>query len=669
MKKPPTFDKLIHHRRTRWAGTACLVVFSALVHIAGLIFALFAPGRIVVYIAPSFFLVALAFGIALGSFGKPNDAASSMVAVPTSSSSPSSPSLSSSDLPNITTRSVSPSSSPGRAEAGSPLRRRVGTSPTTADAPIVAESQESLTNGLEGLNVESTEELLAVVPPSKLASSSSPMVAPKSIAVVPLQQPAWPWTRILAWVNLVVQVAWLLLIAYIAFAPWLFLHAEIEDVVYARLGHVGPTDARIVFRVPPTPFAPLTTPSSALQVSVRRAGTSAWDIVGDGAAVSAEHDWTGMVVATGLQPRTTYEYRVTSPLPSSTSATAAVAEAAAALLSGTFTTAPTPTDPAATLKLVFGSCVKRDTPFLSERGIRGFRTIASAPVVARAELMLFLGDFIYADVPFVYGSGLDAFRWHYKYTLAAPESVAAVKKMPSYFIYDDHEFSNNWDAGESGVYWNAARAYTEYLGRGNPLSIDPLDTAAHPNAPQYYSFTRAPACFFVFDLRRYRTASYSNGTAPLLGEQQWTAFSTWLNSTLAPDSGCTWRILGSSVPVTTNWDIDGDTWAGYTAERTRLLDLVHSSGAKNTVVLSGDRHAVGVQRLVPHREVVEYSVSPIGAFVPPISFYRSKGGDEELYEKVAGNSKMGMIDMDRTKLRFNLVIGEDVVWEHELTAE
>jgi alkaline phosphatase D len=155
----------------------------------------------------------------------------------------------------------------------------------------------------------------------------------------------------------------------------------------------------------------------------------------------------------------------------------------------------------------------------------------------------------------------------------------------------------------------------------------------------------------------------------MLGREQREALLTWLEQS----TQCQWRILASSVPMTTNWKVDDDTWIGYGWERDLILNWIHVArsriGLRNVVVISGDRHAVGIQRLSPHNEVVEYCTSPISQFYPPINFYDRSGGDQMIYEKVAGIVKFSWFDVYQNRLEFKLYVGDQVDFTWTLPAE
>ncbi|KAI9189120.1 hypothetical protein H9P43_000548 [Blastocladiella emersonii ATCC 22665] len=551
-------------------------------------------------------------------------------------------------------RSASTSSAdPLNATSSQPRRRSPGSSPING-------SVESLVRGLDELQVRSGSDADLAAPGSPTSfprgSPTPDTDARKSRVCV-----RWIDCRKLVVVNLVLQVAWLLVCAYIIFAPRVLL--DLEPVQFVRVGETSPTAVNLQFRV--RAASRVAVQYRAINGSSATAATAAAWTTLPPITVAAESDFTATARITGLAPATAYEYflidadrgtrfpeseflsgRIKTPRAVTSTAALAAAEAA---------DSQTPY-----LSIAFGSCIKPSTPPLLERGIRGFRELLSRPEL-RADLLLFLGDFIYADVPFRYGTTIDHYRWHYKYAFSVPETRALLSSVPTYFVYDDHEILNNWDRGESTAPFPAAsQAYAEYVGRANPVSAAGADRA-------YYNFTTAPVCYFVVDLRRYRTPP-AQPDSVLLGAEQTAALHAWLEDSVDPARGCQWRVLASSVPMTTNWHIDADTWVGYRAERDALLNWIHDRAIPNVVVVSGDRHTVGVQKLRPHAEVVEFSSSPISQFYPPLNFYDPNGGDEALFDASVGNVKIGMLDVFWDRLVFRQFINDRIVFNYTVEA-
>ncbi|KAF8682283.1 PhoD-like phosphatase [Rhizoctonia solani] len=277
-----------------------------------------------------------------------------------------------------------------------------------------------------------------------------------------------------------------------------------------------------------------------------------------------------------------------------------------------------------------------------------------APMV---EFLMMMGDFIYADVPYYFGDTIQAYRRLYRRVYASKSFRRIYERLPTYNIYDDHEFINNFGANgndSSSPYLNASQAYEIYNGQANP--------DAKTKGVYYYDFRHGDTAFFVMDTRRYRSppptqkpypfpmnlftpliqavaegrnpfAAYfgepnspvsSNPIAEavdetsrtMLGEAQLAALHSWIADV---NQTATWKFVVSSVPLTAMWaGYDGhvDLWAGYMHERDTVLSLL--SSVPNVVVLSGDRHEFAAVEFPRGKHLVrEYSTSPLNQFYVP----------------------------------------------------
>ncbi|CAE6421975.1 unnamed protein product [Rhizoctonia solani] len=274
---------------------------------------------------------------------------------------------------------------------------------------------------------------------------------------------------------------------------------------------------------------------------------------------------------------------------------------------------------------------------------------------APIEFLMMMGDFIYADVPYYFGDTIQAYRRLYRRVYASKSFRRIYERLPTYNIYDDHEFINNFGANgndSTSPYLNASRAYEIYNGQANPDS--------KTKGVYYYDFRYGDTAFFVMDTRRYRSppppqkpypfpinlftplikavaegrnpfAAYfgepntpSNPIAEavdetsrtMLGEDQLTALHSWIADV---NRTATWKFVVSSVPLTAMWaGYDGhvDLWAGYMHERDTVLSLLGS--VPNVVVLSGDRHEFAAVEFPRGKYLVrEYSTSPLNQFYVP----------------------------------------------------
>ncbi|KDQ12330.1 hypothetical protein BOTBODRAFT_34617 [Botryobasidium botryosum FD-172 SS1] len=316
------------------------------------------------------------------------------------------------------------------------------------------------------------------------------------------------------------------------------------------------------------------------------------------------------------------------------------------------------------------------------------------------EFLLLLGDFIYADTPVYARDNREAYRRYYRQNYASESFRKVYERIPTFYIYDDHEIVNNY-AGQSNdsaqFFQSAKNAYDLYSQNTN------YDNLANPGE-YYYDFRYGDNAFFVMDTRRHRSNAVNprEGEVPtMLGEKQLVALHQWLGKV---NQTTTFKFLISSVPLSALWagpDGQTETWAGYPAERDTLLALLAS--VPNVVVISGDRHEFAAIEYLGG--TFEFSVSPLNQFYAPLvrtfSAARSKmvqvkksvekvvtgkkGEDkivlEEVVESVpeekvlkyipAGNHKWATFDVDTTdraqpKLTVEVTIDGKRAWEYTI---
>jgi alkaline phosphatase D len=212
---------------------------------------------------------------------------------------------------------------------------------------------------------------------------------------------------------------------------------------------------------------------------------------------------------------------------------------------------------------------------------------------------------------------LEAYRRRHALYKRDPDLQAAHAAHPWITVWDDHESANNsWKGGaknhdpdREGSWTDrklaAIRAYYEWMPVrelptglyrrfrfGSLLDLLMLDTRLHARdeqGPRDRAVARDPE-------------------RQLLGEDQ----AGWLRDALVDSqrSGSHWRVIGQQVivsPVSIDGvDFNPDSWSGYEASRTRLLDHVAREAIDNVVFLTGDVHSAWVFDVPP----------PPGAAVP-----------------------------------------------------
>ncbi|ETN46411.1 uncharacterized protein HMPREF1541_00595 [Cyphellophora europaea CBS 101466] len=487
-----------------------------------------------------------------------------------------------------------------------------------------------------------------------------------------------------------------------------------KDLRFSRVGFVGETSAKVLFREPNADQLPL-------YAYLKAAHEPRWTSVEKVYFLSDDTDYTHPLTFDGLVPDTTYTYSLSNDL------------------SGTFTTAPAPYSPhAGSITFLTSSCIKANFPyrlFSNSLALHGFdhlpKVLRSLP--SPASFMLFLGDFIYVDVPMRLSSSLRHYRSEYRRVYASPSwSLPGISSLPWLHTLDDHEIANDWSAGnDTDPFPAASDPFIHYHVSVNPPI--PASLPDHSNTT-YFQFTNGPASFFMLDTRRYRTDPepadsvlsitkplYGSSSSPanpptnptnhtMLGAQQLSALLSFLAAPPAPNVH--FMIVASSVPFTKNWRFGtSDTWGGYPSERAVVLNAMHRAEAElgvRIVVLSGDRHEFAAIRFPPpilnlnttvahgtssakkkDSGVVydrtpasgphEFSVGPLSMFYLPFrTFKQVDGEDVNIKYLPDGNSKVGAVEIrnlggegqgdQRSMLRYTLWVDGEVKWEYVLTS-
>lgn len=308
--------------------------------------------------------------------------------------------------------------------------------------------------------------------------------------------------------------------------------------------------------------------------------------------VSAEADFTGTVLVTGLTPATRYYYRIRPERAEGTSAT------------GTFSTAPPP-DAARDVSFLWGGD-------LGGQGLcRQPEYAIFTPMKAlAADFFLFGGDTIYADSlcptpPNAPGADFIAttqpqFWAKHRYQREDRPLRDLLATTPVYAVWDDHEVRNDFSGPTEPLAPFGFKAFFDYF---------PIRRVPEEPLRLYRKFRWGKHLeLFVLDTRQYRSPNLQpdGPDKTLLGAAQ----RQWLLDGLAA-STATWKAIFSSVPLsahTGNVKTGRDGWGGdlpgtgFTTELTRIITHIRSRRIQNVVWFSTDVHVARVLSYDPGQD-------------------------------------------------------------------
>ncbi len=267
-------------------------------------------------------------------------------------------------------------------------------------------------------------------------------------------------------------------------------------------------------------------------------------------------------------------------------------------------------------RIAFGSCFDQD------EDDRIFNVISNQ----HPDLFLMIGDNVYPENE-AYDHSLQSLRDAYGTLAKSDEFNSLRERTPIMVTWDDHDYGLN-DAGGDWPLRSASEDLFEYVWvpEGDPR---------HTRDGIYFSRIIGPedrrVQLIFLDTRSFRSplrsspnpliAKYLPDESPdktMLGDIQW----IWLEAMLSQPVEL--RIIISSIQVIA----DGHAWEAWKMlpkERLKLYNLIKATGAKNIVLLSGDRHSAGLYQRnditsYPLWELTSSSLNkPRTAFMPKIA--------------------------------------------------
>ncbi|RYD61852.1 MAG: hypothetical protein EOP83_16060, partial [Verrucomicrobiaceae bacterium] len=237
---------------------------------------------------------------------------------------------------------------------------------------------------------------------------------------------------------------------------------------------------------------------------------------------------------------------------------------------GKFKTFPIPA--AASFHFAFSSCGEWTNPQDAYEAVR----------LENPLFFIHMGDLHYEDTNV---NNPTPYRENYTDLLAeSPEQSNLFRNVPTFYIWDDHDFSGNTSDRTSTGRTAARQVYRERVPH-YPLP------AGGPNAAIHQSFDCGRVHFILSDLRseRDRDSDDDDADKSMMGDVQ----KQWFKDQLiaARDAECPMIVWMSGVPLIQKGD-ERDNWGSYETERTELLEFIRDQKIQNMIVISGDMHAL-----------------------------------------------------------------------------
>jgi hypothetical protein len=260
---------------------------------------------------------------------------------------------------------------------------------------------------------------------------------------------------------------------------------------------------------------------------------------------------------------------------------------------------------------------------------------AWSTVPTSISLNLLLGDTHYAN------SHTRHAKWEYSIEqLAVANYRRVIERVPTYAIYDDHDFLGNDDGGDSPK----GRASTEYGTKRQRASryfdglwIIPPTPGRTRDSGCYHSFWHQGVLFLMLDTLYYRKTKPCGGD--LLGVRQW----AWLENVLATASPTTIKVLCSGCTLE-----DGDEgweWKSYPDAVARLAAVLNAApgGLRRTLFVSGDIHEVRYKSASEHTSSLKLpEVISSGIGLNPQAKTKHGGFALVTFDAVAGTARYAL---------------------------
>jgi alkaline phosphatase D len=244
-------------------------------------------------------------------------------------------------------------------------------------------------------------------------------------------------------------------------------------------------------------------------------------------------------------------------------------QAVLALVLAAGTAFPQETGPALE-RIAFGSCTREYKPQPLWKPIRE----------CKPDLWIWLGDIVYGRA-----DRLDELARKYRAEKNHADYRALREQCRVIGVWDDNDYGVEDGGKENPNKIQSQKLLLEFLD-------EPAESLRRQQAGVFTAYTFGPpgkrVKIILLDGRYHREKP--GPKADMLGLQQW----QWLEQQLS-GSDADVHLIGSGIQVIAS-DHPYEKWADFPQARQRLLDLIVRSGARNVILLSGDRHLGEISR-------------------------------------------------------------------------
>ncbi len=251
--------------------------------------------------------------------------------------------------------------------------------------------------------------------------------------------------------------------------------------------------------------------------------------------------------------------------------------------------------------IAFGSCNNQVLPNVLWKEI----------IKNKPDVWIWGGDVIYTDT-----EDMSLMEQNYRIQKSKPEYTNFIKDIDVLATWDDHDYGLN----DGGIeYPKKAEAQDLFL---DFIDVDKNDKRRQQKGVYFakdYSINNEIIKIILLDTRYFRTALTQDtntkkrykpntyGKGSMLGETQW----RWLTNQLQ-NSKASFNIIVSSIQFLSS-EHGFESWGNMIHESDKLINLIRSTKARNTIILSGDRH------------LSEFSKKEVDSLAYPLIDFTSSG--------------------------------------------